>query len=162
MPSPHTFDIPPIRALVERWMARCPGVWADPFCGRSKLAQLRNDLDPAHGAGGQTAEDWLATLTGPLDGFLFDPPYSPRQIVDCYKGIGLAVSLRETQTGRLYKSVKQAAARLLRPGGVAISFGWNSAGIGKTLGFEQVEILLVAHGGPHNDTIVTVERKASR
>lgn len=32
-------------------------------------------------------------------------------------------------------------------------------GIGKTRGFEIVEILLVAHGGNHNDTIVTVERK---
>lgn len=26
-------------------------------------------------------------------------------------------------------------------------------------GFEIIEILLVAHGGMHNDTIVTVERK---
>ena len=28
-----------------------------------------------------------------------------------------------------------------------------------TAGFEQVEILLVPHGGWHNDTIVTVEKK---
>jgi len=39
-----------------------------------------------------------------------------------------------------------------------ISFGWNSGGIGKTNGFEILEILLVAHGA-HNDTICTVERK---
>lgn len=32
-------------------------------------------------------------------------------------------------------------------------------GIGKTLGFNIEEILLVAHGGWHNDTICTVERK---
>lgn len=32
-------------------------------------------------------------------------------------------------------------------------------GIGKKNGFEIIEILLVAHGGMHNDTIVTVERK---
>lgn len=44
-------------------------------------------------------------------------------------------------------------------GGVCISFGWNSMGIGKKNGFEIIEILLVAHGGMHNDTIVTVETK---
>lgn len=36
---------------------------------------------------------------------------------------------------------------------------WNSGGFGKNLGFEMIEILLVPHGGHHNDTIVTVERK---
>lgn len=29
----------------------------------------------------------------------------------------------------------------------------------KNRGFEIIEIMLVAHGGNHNDTIVTVERK---
>ena len=40
-----------------------------------------------------------------------------------------------------------------------ISFGWNSQGFGKNLGFEIIEVLLVPHGRSHNDTIVTVERK---
>jgi hypothetical protein len=31
--------------------------------------------------------------------------------------------------------------------------------MGKTRGFEMTEILLVPHGGPHYDTIVTVEVK---
>ena len=31
--------------------------------------------------------------------------------------------------------------------------------MGKNRGFEIVEILLVAHGGHHNDTICTVEKK---
>jgi len=43
--------------------------------------------------------------------------------------------------------------------GIVVSFGWNSGGIGKKYGFEIEEILLVPHGGSHNDTIVTVERK---
>jgi len=46
-------------------------------------------------------------------------------------------------------------------GGFAISFGWNSIGMGKTHGFEIIEILLVCHGGAHNDTIVTVDRKVT-
>ena len=42
---------------------------------------------------------------------------------------------------------------------MCITCGWNSGGIGKKYGFEIVEILLVSHGGWHNDTIVTVEQK---
>lgn len=41
-----------------------------------------------------------------------------------------------------------------------ISFGWNSNGIGKKHHFDITRILVVAHGGHHNDTIVTVEKKA--
>ncbi len=35
----------------------------------------------------------------------------------------------------------------------------NSMGMGKNRGFEIQRILLVPHGGNHNDTIVTVEKK---
>lgn len=31
--------------------------------------------------------------------------------------------------------------------------------MGQKYGMEIIELLLVAHGGAHNDTIVTVERK---
>lgn len=37
--------------------------------------------------------------------------------------------------------------------------GWNSNGLGKGRGFELDELLIVAHGGSKNDTIVTVEEK---
>lgn len=38
-------------------------------------------------------------------------------------------------------------------------FGWNSGGIGKKYGFEIEKIILIAHGGWHNDTIITIEKK---
>ena len=43
--------------------------------------------------------------------------------------------------------------------GKVVSFGWNSGGIGMKYGFKIDRILLVPHGGSHNDTIVTVETK---
>jgi hypothetical protein len=46
------------------------------------------------------------------------------------------------------------------PGGKCITLAWNSQGTGKGLGFEITRILLVAHGGNRNDTIVTVDRKS--
>lgn len=108
---------------------------------------------------GRRRPEWLASLNCQADAVLFDPPYSPRQISEAYKSVGLEVGMRETQNGRLYKTVKDEPHRLLRPGGIAICCGWNSAGFGKTRGYEFQEILLVAHGGAHNDTIVTVEQK---
>ena len=95
---------------------------------------------------------------GSVDGVLFDPPYSCRQISECYKGVGLAVHMEDTQSS-FYTKRKREVARVLKSGGKAVCFGWNSGGIGKSLGFDLVEVLLVAHGGAHNDTICTVEVK---
>ena len=50
-------------------------------------------------------------------------------------------------------------ARKIKIGGLAISCGWNTNGVGKTRGFRMIEILIVPHGGGHNDTLVTVEEK---
>jgi len=56
-------------------------------------------------------------------------------------------------------NLKKEIARIIKNDGIVISFAWNSNGIGKTKGFEIIEILMVSHGGNHNDTICTVERK---
>lgn len=37
--------------------------------------------------------------------------------------------------------------------------GGRSSSFGKKRGFELKRILIVAHGGSHNDTLVTVEKK---
>ena len=66
--------------------------------------------------------------------------------------------MKDTQSS-FYGDRKKEVHRLVKQGGLVLSFGWNSGGIGKSLGFEIIEILLVAHGGAHNDTICTVERK---
>lgn len=65
----------------------------------------------------------------------------------------------ETTQSSFWSRIKDEVSRIIELGGLTITFGWNSNGIGKTRGFEILEILLVAHGGNHNDTIVTVERK---
>ncbi len=157
MPSPHTFGIKPISDLLDRWLAD-QAVVVDPFSGNSKRGTHRNDLRDS----GQDAEAYCDGLAIQADAVLFDPPYSPRQIAEVYKSCGLAVGMEETQNSRLYKRVKDALDRKLKPGGVAICCGWNSGGFGKSRGYDFEEILLVAHGGAHNDTIVTVERKGKK
>lgn len=164
MPSGNTFQIKPIAQLLDRVCSGLQNV-ADPFARTSKRANWSNDLDPAFKH--QFALDSrefareLARLGIQLDGILFDPPYSPRQISECYKGIGLKVGMEETQSARLYSQTRDELNKVARVGCVSVSFGWNSVGFGKTRGWEQEEILLVCHGGAHNDTICVVERKVA-
>lgn len=92
-----------------------------------------------------------------IDGVLYDPPYSPRQVRECYDNIDGAIKW----DGRMnfWSDTKNEIARIVKPGGKVICFGWNSMGIGLGRGFDMTRILLVPHGGQHNDTICTVEVK---
>lgn len=162
MPNHDTFSVKPIGDFVKRYLAEST-VSVDPFARDKRWATHTNDLNPATQAEHHMdAEDFLKMLGASsvqADLIIFDPPYSPRQISECYKGIGLAVGMKETQSALLYQRVRDAAAPLLKQGGVCLSFGWNSVGMGKRHGFEQIEIMLCCHGGAHNDTICLAERK---
>lgn len=92
------------------------------------------------------------------DVVLYDPPYSPRQVKECYEGVGIIVTAEHTKASWRAKHLDEIA-RILKPGGICLCFGWNSNGVGKKRGFEMIEVLLVAHGGSKNDTICTVEMK---
>lgn len=160
MPSPDTFTIPPIAAFVKRWIGSRS---VDPFARNSQFATVTNDLNPQTGAMYHMEAIEFCELmrkNGELfDTVIFDPPYSPRQISECYQAVGIPVGVQVTQNARLYKAVRDGLDGLLAPGGIALSFGWNSGGFGKRRGYEMLEILLVAHGGAHNDTICVAERK---
>jgi hypothetical protein len=158
MPNKWTFSIPPIKELIDRYVGDGKG-WIDPFAGMYSPAEFTNDLNPAANAKSHVkALDYVTNIEGIFNGALFDPPFSPRQVQECYNDLGLKVQMDDTNAF-FYWSVKRAIAPKIKIGGHAISCGWNSGGFGKKLGFEIVEILLVCHGGSHNDTIVTVEVK---
>jgi hypothetical protein len=158
MPSKWTFEIKPIRDLLTRYEVGAG--WIDPFCGVTSPAEFRNDLNPdnAHAQHHLEAIDFLNLKRWPVSGALFDPPYSLTQVSRSYNDIGLKFKSKENPTGG-FPLVRKALADLLEPGMISISFGWNTAGLGKKNGMEIVEILIVSHGGNRNDTLVTVERK---
>lgn len=162
MPSAETFSIGPIGDFVRRYLVDST-VSVDPFARNRDWFTYTNDLDLATSAQRHMdAERFCRQLLAEgvsADLGIFDPPYSPRQISDCYKAVGLEVGQKETQSGRLYKRVRDALDALIPVGGIVLSFGWQSAGMGVGRGYEQLEILLVAHGGAHNDTICVAERK---
>lgn len=159
MPNKWTFLVPPIADLLDRYKEG--RVWADPFSGQSIWADHRNDLNPentnAHSH--RTALEFLQGIeTGAVGGVVFDPPYSIHQVKVAYDDMGIEDWHKDNATGGFYKE-RDEVSRILLSGGLAISFGWNTVGMGKTRGFQAIEHLIVSHGGNRNDTLVTVEVK---
>lgn len=158
MPSPYTFSIKPFKELVDKYHDT-KKLWIDPFAGFNSPCKESNDLNPDSPAKYHMQAVDFVKRYEQIDGVLFDPPYSPAQIVRCYKSAGLDVTQETTQNGRLYKEVRDEITKRIKPGGIVMSFGWNSTGFGKKRGFVPIEILICSHGGAHNDTIAVVERK---
>lgn len=83
------------------------------------------------------------------DTVIFDPPYNLRKSREKYLGVF---------TSELRK-IKTILPSIINPGGVVLSYGYDSVGMGKTRGFKLEKVCMVCHGGDHNDTICIVERK---
>jgi len=162
MPSEDTFSVPPIGAFVRSYLSSA-NVSVDPFARDKRWATHTNDLNPATQAEYHLDAEKFLMMLGKqgvkADLVIFDPPYSPRQISECYKSVGLEVGMKETQSALLYQRVRNAIVPILTEGAIVLSFGWNTVGMGKKRGFEIIEILLCCHGGAHNDTICMAERR---
>jgi hypothetical protein len=162
MPCSETFSVKPIGEMVRRYLD-VADVSCDPFARNKRWATYTNDLNPNTSAEyHMDAEDFLRELAGKgvrCDLALLDPPYSPRQISECYREAGLTCGMKETQNAALYSRVKSALCGVLTEDAVVLSFGWNSSGMGQKHGFEQIELMLVCHGGAHNDTICLAEKR---
>ena len=168
MPNSRTFKIKPIKNIIERYQEELASnsLVLDPFSNqnividRERLNLITNDIDPQYDTDySLDALDFLKMFSDEsVDLVLYDPPYSPRQVSEVYKKLDMSVNMQTTQAS-YWGNQKKEISRIVKKGGYVLTFGWNSGGIGKTKGFEIVEILMVAHGGWHNDTIVTVEKK---
>ena len=158
MPNKNTFDIKPINQLIKEELT--DGLWIDPFANQNKLATITNDLSLEFDTDYHLdALDFMKMFdTNSIDGVLYDPPYSPRQVSECYNNVGYNVTW-DTTKASFWGNHKREISRIVKVGGKVITFGWNSGGIGYKYGFEIERILLVPHGGWHNDTICTVEVK---
>ncbi len=165
MPNSETFTIKPIRELIQKYIDENSKDyrWVDPFVRNSPFKEhmfMTNDLNPDFEADTHVDALMFLDVFKPycVDGVLFDPPYSPRQVSECYQNVGRTVTMKDTQAS-FWGDLKKVIGSIVRKDGLVISCGWNSGGMGKSNGFEIIEVLLVPHGGWHNDTIVTVERK---
>lgn len=162
MPDAQTFRMAPVSRLLARITEGRRAI-VDPFARSSRMAHYANDLQPGWGHEfNMDARDFVALMAARgvvFDCVLFDPPYSPRQISECYQGVGRKVTAEDTQSAALYSEVRDVLSGQCASGAIAVSFEWNSVGFGKGRGWELEEVLLLCHGGAHNDTICVVERK---
>lgn len=163
MPNSDTFSVEPIGMFVKHYLSMSFSS-IDPFARDKRWATYTNDLNPETQAEyHMDAEAFLLMLRGKgvkVGLVILDPPYSPRQISECYKSVGLKVGMKETQSALLYQRVRNAVVPLLTEDAIVLSFGWNTVGMGVKRGFEIIEIMLCCHGGAHNDTICMAERIA--
>ena len=166
MPSRDTFTIPAIACWIHEELNRDErldrGLVIDPFAGFSRIADVTNDLNPSCETDYQLdALDFLRWFSDEsVDAVLFDPPYSLRQLKECYDGRGMA--LTGHQSRHFFSDVKDEIKRIIKPGGVVLSFGWSSVGMGDSRGFGKTRILMVAHGGIHNDTLCVSETEGEK
>ena len=141
MPNHRTFEIKPIKQFIKENLG---SNYVDPFPYPFK----------------EDAITYLKKIkTNSKQNLVFDPPYSQRQLKEMYHGNGL--SLDHSMNNSYWSNCKKEIARIIKPQGKVISFCWNSGGIGKKNGFKIEKILLVNHGSQHNDTICTLEVKAT-
>src|SRR5712664_3233650 len=124
MPSPDTFSIKPIGDLVQRYLAvaQCS---VDPFARNVEWADWTNDLNPATCATNHFEAvvflDLLYQQGVQADLILIDPPYSPRQVKECYDGIGRRMEQEDALLGQTRKCLKTAIEQILSPGGIVIT-----------------------------------------
>lgn len=164
MPNGDTLQIPEVRAFVNRWF-QPNGISVDPFARNCNLCSITNDLNPETSAKyHMDVKDFLLTLNAQkvaADFVIWDPPYSLEQCKRSYENVGRKVTMRDTQIWGRWSEEKNLLNNTLKVGGIILSFGWNSIGMGINRFYEQLEILLVCHGGAHNDTICVAERKTA-
>ncbi len=155
MPNRNTFKIKPIKNLINKYKNE-DEYSVDPFANTSTVALVTNDINNNYDTDyNMDALEFLKTIkSGVVDKVYYDPPFSFTQSKRKY---GTSSALTTNQ--KYWSNVKKEIARILKVGGICISCGWNSGGIGKNNGFEIQEILLVPHGSGRNDTIVTVDKK---
>lgn len=160
-PTRYTFSSKPIKELLSRYINSGMCI-IDPFANNSKLGTITNDLNPEFNTNYHLhALDFLKIMkSNSADMILFDPPYSFRQATECYKSFGASKLKHGVTNERYWADCKNEISRIIKINGICISFGWNSNGLGRKRGFDILEILLLAHGGHKNDTIVLVEKNA--
>ena len=155
MPNHLTFKMKPIKKFIKK-----SGFFIDPFSNRKhEYADIHNDIDPSSKVDyNLCALEFLKMFEDEsIDGVLFDPPYSLRQLKEVYSSIGH--SLTQMHTTTYFRDIKNEISRIVKKGGLVYSFGWSSVGMGKSRNFKKEELLILTHGGYHNDTLCLKERK---
>lgn len=127
MPNSRTFSIKPIEEIIKKYAY---GTIIDPFANNNKIATITNDLDTdCDTTYHMDATDFLKMFDDcSIDTVLYDPPYSPRQVAECYKKLNKTVDMKTTQSS-YWSRQKKEISRIVKPNGIVITCSWNSGGL---------------------------------
>lgn len=149
-----TFEYTPAREFVE---GRLEGRVLNACAGKTVLEHndevVRNDLNSERDADLHVDVCEIADhfVPGEFDTVVFDPPFDDHQAEDKYDGLradGVLEAFGEF-------------AKLVRPNGRVITFGWNSWGMSSIDAFDREETVLLQRGPCLRDVIVTVDRRTN-
>jgi hypothetical protein len=149
-----TFEYGPTREWTE---ARLRGRVLNACAGKTHLSHdgeiIRNDLHPERDADLHVDVATIASEfpAGSFDTVVFDPPFDDLQAADKYD------SLRADSVLEAFKQFRG----LVRPGGVVLTFGWNSWGMRSVEAFDREETVLFQRGPVKRDVIATVDRRTA-
>lgn len=160
MPSKKTLQIHPIEEWALQYV-KSSRLIIDPFAADCRIGSITNDLNPEMPTTHHMLAEKFLSLEEVKDADLviFDPPYSLRQVKECYENFGAGFFQKDAQNAQRWTIERDIIAGWQKPGGVVLSFGWTSVCMGRKRGYEIDSILLCAHGPAHNDTICVAEIK---
>lgn len=148
-PKRYTFEQPKLKQIIEGY---CKGKVLNLFAGmvRLNVDEIRVDIDDTTKPDFLTdSYDFVCNWHGSkFMTVILDPPYNVRKAREKYDG---------RYIGK-FRKIKQIIPKILSPGGIIITLGYDSVGMSRSHGFEKTAIILVCHGGDHNDTICVIEK----
>jgi len=160
MPSKNTLSIHCFRDKFNDYNF---GVSIDLFAKDCNMAHITNDLNKETKAQyHMLAIDFLKMLEIKRihpNVVIYDPPYSLRQVKECYDSFGTGFTHKDSQNAIRWTIERDKISELQRRGDIVLSFGWSSTCMGKKRGYRILEIILCSHGSAHNDTICVIEEK---
>jgi hypothetical protein len=156
MPNHNTLRIKPIRELFNR---HAFGVTVDPFARDCELCDFTNDLNKSSKAKYHAYAFDFLRLLDVMNFVVYDPPYSLRQVKECYDSYGEGFTHKDSQNAIRWTDERDVIALKQVSGDKVMSLGWSTTCMGKKRGYKIIEILIVSHGAAHNDTLCTVEQK---
>lgn len=114
MPNSNTFDIKPIKELLDEEVDK-EKLTIDPFANKNKIANITNDLNKDFDTNYHLdALDFLKMFDkSSIDIVLYDPPYSPRQVSECYKSFGFNVT-NDTTKASFWSNHKKEISRITK------------------------------------------------
>lgn len=158
MPSSDTLTIQPIRKFFKKWHR---SISVDPFARNCSLCDITNDLNLNTKAQFHLKADKFLMGIRNMNFVLFDPPYSLRQVKECYEGVGIGFTHQDSQNAIRWTKERNIIAEKQEIDDIVLSLGWTTTCMGKKRGYKIEEILIVSHGPAHNDSLCVIERKCT-